>query len=253
MALISGVNLFIMKQFFNILGIPIVHSDYHSFIELLEEKIRENKKTFVVTANPEIIMRAYKDKEYEGYLKKADYITADGIGVVIASKMLNEPLPGRVSGTDMMLELLEHANQNRFRVYFLGATEPVLDLFLKNVHEQYPQVEIVGSHNGFFDWNDNNIKETIKSTEPELIFVALGVPKQEQWIAEHLDYFQKGIFMGVGGSFDVIAGVVKRAPKTWQKLNLEWLYRLIKQPSRWKRMLAIPHFLFKVVIQKLGR
>lgn len=240
-----------MKQrFFNVLGIPIIHSNHHSFIDLLEGQIKENKKTFVVTANPEIVMRALNDKGYEGYLKKADYITADGIGIVIASKIFNQPLPGRVSGTDMMLDLLEIANQKRHRVYFLGATESVLQLLLKNVHERYPQVEIVGSHNGFFDWNDNNIEEEIKSTEPDLIFVALGVPKQEQWIAEHLDSFQKGVFMGVGGSFDVIAGVVKRAPKTWQKLNLEWLYRLIKQPSRWRRMLVIPHFLVKVIFQK---
>ncbi|MBS4174181.1 WecB/TagA/CpsF family glycosyltransferase [Bacillus sp. FJAT-49736] len=240
-----------MKQtFFTIFGIPIIHTDHKSFINTLENRIKSEHKSFVVTANPEIVMKANQEKEYAEYLKRADFITADGIGIVIASKILNQPLPGRVSGTDMMVDLLERANDHQYRVYFLGAQPDVLELFLENVHKQFPKVEIVGSHNGFFDWNDNTIKEEIQSLKPDLVFVALGVPRQEKWIAENYDSFQKGVFMGVGGSFDVVAGVVKRAPKAWQKMNLEWLYRLIHQPSRWKRMLVIPVFLFKVIGQK---
>jgi N-acetylglucosaminyldiphosphoundecaprenol N-acetyl-beta-D-mannosaminyltransferase len=236
----------------NILDVPILHINNGDFIELLDQRIQNKVKTFVVTANPEIVMKANKETLYRSYLQRADFITADGIGIVMASKILNKSLPGRVTGYDMMLDLLERADKNQYRVYFLGAEPSILELFLKKVKARYPQVEIVGSHNGFFDWHDNNIKEDIQALEPDLIFVALGVPRQEQWIVEHYDSFQKGIFIGVGGSFDVMAGVVKRAPEIWQKLNLEWFYRLLNQPSRWRRMLAIPQFVLKVFGQKFG-
>jgi N-acetylglucosaminyldiphosphoundecaprenol N-acetyl-beta-D-mannosaminyltransferase len=104
---------------------------------------------------------------------------------------------------------------------------------------------IAGSHHGFFDWNKNTISEEIRASEPDIVFVALGFPKQEKWIAENISNFTKGLFIGVGGSIDVLAGEVKRAPEIWQKTNLEWFYRLLKQPSRWRRMLALPQFQLK--------
>ena len=150
-----------------------------------------------------------------------------------------------------MLELLKVANENRYKVYFIGATEDTLQKMIRNVQRDYENIDIVGSQNGFFDWSDNQITEKIIKAEPDLVFVALGAPLQEKWISKHIDLFNKGIFIGIGGSFDVIAGTVKRAPVIWQKANLEWLYRIIKQPIRIKRSVAIPQFIIQVFKEKL--
>lgn len=235
----------------SILGIPFIQTTMKDFISLLQQRITAEQKTFVITANPEIVMKANNEEEYMNIIKRATYVTADGIGIVKAAKLLGSSLPERVTGYDMMVHLLELANEHHYRVYFLGAEEDVLERALNNVKTEYPNITIAGSHHGFFDWESNKIPAEINLTEPDLVFVALGVPRQERWIDEHIGKFQKGIFIGVGGSFDVLAGAVERAPERWQKMNLEWLYRLLKQPSRWRRMLALPHFAMKVCAQKV--
>jgi N-acetylglucosaminyldiphosphoundecaprenol N-acetyl-beta-D-mannosaminyltransferase len=234
-----------------ILGVPFINTNRKDFVALLKKRMKSEKKTFVITANPEIIMKAKVDPEYMDIIHQATYVTADGIGVVKAAQLLNEPLPERVAGFDTMMDLLEVANQERFRIYLLGATQSVLERVMARLAAEYPNVEIIGAHNGFFDWEDESIAREIRELEPDLVFVALGVPKQEQWIARHFDSFEKGIFMGLGGSFDILAGEVPRAPEAWQRMNVEWLYRLVNQPSRWRRMLALPHFAWKVLIQRL--
>ena len=235
----------------SILGVPFIHTTMKDFIHLLQERIIQKEKTFIVTANPEIVMKANEDDNYMEIVQKANFVTADGIGVVKAAKLLNDPLPERVTGFDMMQELLKAADQHHHRVYLLGAEEAVLQGAMAKIAEEFPGVEIVGGHHGFFDWEQNEIASDIKRLEPDLVFVALGLPRQEQWIAQHFSLFDKGIFIGVGGCFDVLAGKVERAPEFWQKANLEWFYRLMKQPTRLKRMLVLPHFVLKVYGQKL--
>lgn len=235
----------------HILGVPFVNTTRKQFVETLHQHIQQKEKAFVVTANPEIVMKANTDLHYKKIIQQADYITADGIGVVKAGQLLNTPLPERVTGYELMIDLLALANERAYRVYLLGAAEETLQKTIKNMQHTYPKVKLVGSHHGFFDWNSSHIQQEIEEKKPDLIFVALGVPRQEQWIAEHIETFEKGIFIGVGGSFDVIAGTVKRAPVAWQKANLEWLYRIIKQPSRLKRSLALPRFALKVLWQKV--
>lgn len=156
-----------------------------------------------------------------------------------------------MTGYDTMVKLLEVGQQKRFKIYLLGAQKETIEKTIANIHKNYPNVEVVGYHDGFFDWNNNHIADDIAALQPDLVFVALGVPRQEKWITENLDKFSKGVFIGVGGSFDVIAGTVKRAPVIWQKLNLEWLYRLLRQPSRFIRMLVLPRFALKVFSLKL--
>ncbi|QQZ10251.1 WecB/TagA/CpsF family glycosyltransferase [Heyndrickxia vini] len=236
-----------------ILGVPFIHSTRNEFVDILHQRIKQQKKTFVVTANPEIVMMANENKGFMEYLQAADFITPDGIGIVKAAGWLKKPLPERVPGFDTMKDLLSLANENQYRVYFLGAKQEVLDQFIHIVSNEYPKMEIAGFRNGFFDLDNPQIAEEICGLKPDLIFVALGAPRQEQWIYQNIGKFDKGIFMGVGGSFDGIAGVVPRAPEIWQKLNIEWLYRLIQQPTRWKRMLAIPRFVFKVLLQKTNK
>lgn len=235
----------------SILGVEFIDTTLKQMIERLARHVKDEKKAFVVTANPEIALLAYNDVEYKRYIDKASYITADGIGVVKAAALLGHPLPERVTGFEMFMGLLEIANQAGNSIYLLGAQPEVLNKASEKIASEFPDVRIVGSHHGFFDWNDAEIPNQIHETKPDFIFVALGVPKQEKWIAEHLEQFGKGVFMGIGGSFDVLAGTVKRAPGIWQKLNIEWLYRLVKQPSRWRRMLALPVFVLKVIKQKV--
>ncbi|MFC7685795.1 WecB/TagA/CpsF family glycosyltransferase [Ureibacillus sp. GCM10028918] len=234
-----------MKQV-TIMGVPFLHIDQKGFVSLLENRIQQKEKTFVVTANPEVVMTANENPQFKQYLDKATYICADGIGVVKAAQILGESLPERVTGYDSMIQLLETGNQKHYKIFLLGAQNDTLQKAVDNIHATYPNVEVVGYQDGYFNWEDNDISERIIQTKPDLVFVALGVPRQEKWISENLDKFTHGVFMGVGGSFDVIAGTVKRAPVIWQKMNLEWLYRLLSQPTRFKRMLALPRFAIKV-------
>ncbi len=235
----------------SILGVDFIDTTLERMIEKLSGHVQKNERTFVVTANPEIVLYAYEDKNYKKYLDKANYITADGIGIVKAAGLLGHPLPERVTGFDMFMKLLKLANEKRLSIYLLGAQAEVLNTAIVKISNQFPSINIVGSHHGFFDWNAETIPNEIKRLEPDFVFVALGCPRQEKWISENIHKFNKGVFMGIGGSFDVLAGAVKRAPIAWQKLNIEWLYRLLQQPTRWRRMLALPNFAIKVLKQKV--
>ncbi|WP_458411832.1 WecB/TagA/CpsF family glycosyltransferase [Schinkia sp. CFF1] len=238
-------------KFVSILGVNFIHTTMKDMVERLTQRMLTNQKGFVVTANPEIVMKALEDPTYKQYVDKANYVTADGIGVVKGAQILGQPLPERVAGYDLMRNLLTVLHEHKLKLYMLGAQEETIEKAVQTIKNEYPNLTIAGYHHGFFNWEDPAIINEIKETKPDLILVALGVPKQEKWIAENMDEVEKGVFIGVGGSFDVVAGTVKRAPEFWQKLNLEWFYRLLKQPSRWRRMLALPHFALKVVGQKL--
>jgi len=230
----------------SIMGVPFLHITQQGFVELLDKRAEQKEKTFVITANPEIVMKAVEDPEFMEITQQATYICADGIGVVKAAKMLGDELPERVTGYDTMVKLLEVANKKHYKVFLLGAKKETLDSTVKKMNATYPHVDIVGYHDGYFDWNNNDIAEKAATLKPDLIFVALGAPRQEKWIIENMNKFSHGVFMGLGGSFDTFSGTVKRAPVIWQKMNLEWLYRLLKQPSRFGRMLVLPKFMLKV-------
>ncbi|KRG15924.1 acetylglucosaminyldiphospho-UDP acetyl-beta-D-mannosaminyltransferase [Virgibacillus soli] len=230
----------------DILGVEFDYTTQQEILSILQEKIKRNKKAFIVTANPEIVMYANKDPQYMHTLQFANHIIADGIGVILGSKIVRKPLPERIAGFDLMVELLSIANQERLRVFFLGAKEQTLEQMIPKIKRDYPKLVIAGYHHGFFKGQEHKVNEMVKEAKADLVFVALGFPKQEEWIQKNLDSFEKGIFMGIGGSFDILAGTMKRAPAFWRKLNLEWLHRLIQQPSRWKRMLVLPIFVKKM-------
>ncbi|MGG1398811.1 WecB/TagA/CpsF family glycosyltransferase [Bacillus salipaludis] len=236
-----------MKNNVNILGINFLNKGFNEVVELLSERIAKGIKTFVVTANPEIVMYARENLDYKNIVQEADYVVPDGSGIILAAKILNTPIQERVTGYDLTVRLLELANQNRWRIYLLGGKEETNKKAVANICKQYPHLVMAGSHNGYFKGKENKIADEIKAANADIVFVALGFPRQEKWISAHYATFSKGIFMGVGGSIDVLAGEVKRAPLVWQKLNLEWFYRLMKQPSRWRRMLALPRFLVEIL------
>jgi N-acetylglucosaminyldiphosphoundecaprenol N-acetyl-beta-D-mannosaminyltransferase len=233
-------------QKLDIFGIPFAKTSKQEVTRYLENNIINRKKTFVVTANPEIVMYARKDLVYKKIVQTADVVVADGIGVVIGSKIMGESLPERIPGFEVMTNLLAKADQQGWRVFFLGAKEEVVKKAADNTKKKYPGLTIAGYHHGYFQENDETVTSIVKEAEADLVFVALGFPRQEMWIEKAMPLIDKGLFMGVGGSIDVLAGTVQRAPEIWQKLNLEWFYRLIKQPSRWKRMLVLPQFLIDV-------
>lgn len=235
------------EKFVEILTIPFIDSNMDEFMNrMIYPRLMNQEKTFVVTANPEIVEYANEHQDYKDIIISADYITPDGVGIIMASKWLNQPLQERITGFDLMNELFRVADEKALKVYLLGAEENVIDAAALKVKELYPGLELVGYNHGYIDIKDDALPKSIAELEPDIILTALGFPRQEKWVSRHYALFNKGLFMGVGGSFDVLAGKVNRAPVFWQKMRLEWLYRLIQQPSRWKRMLALPRFVLKV-------
>ncbi|MBT2649016.1 WecB/TagA/CpsF family glycosyltransferase [Bacillus sp. ISL-34] len=235
------------EKFVEILSIPFIDSNMDEFMNgMIYPRLMNQEKTFVVTANPEIVEYANEHQDYKDIILSADYITPDGVGIIMASKWLNQPLQERITGFDLMNELFRVAEEKALKVYLLGAEENVIEAAALKVKELYPGLELVGYNHGYIDIKDDILPKSIAELEPDIILTALGFPRQEKWVSRHYALFNKGLFMGVGGSFDVLAGKVNRAPVFWQKMRLEWLYRLIQQPSRWKRMLALPRFVLKV-------
>jgi len=236
-----------------ILGIDFVNKRFDQVVEELLSRINNKRKSFIVTANPEIVMYAHEHSDYKKIVQSADMVVPDGYGIILASKILDTPIMERVAGYDLTVRLLELGNKKKLKIYLLGGREETNQKAVENIHNTYPDIQIVGRHHGFFDWEKSQVTAEIKAANPDVVFVALGFPRQEQWIAKHLDQFSHGLFMGVGGSIDVLAGEVQRAPRIWQKLNLEWFYRLISQPTRWRRMVAIPRFIIQIFKLKLRK
>lgn len=234
-----------------IMDIPFINETKEEFSTNYVQKAVDNQqKKFIITANPEIVMKTRDDKSYKKIVQSADYIVPDGIGVILAAKRNKTPIKERIPGVELMEDMLIFANEHKKTCYFLGADEKVNKTLIKKIKMKYPNLIIGGYHHGFFDLDDLAIVEDVKQSEADFVFVALGFPRQENWIDKHFDTFNKGIFMGVGGSFDVLSGTVERAPKFWINLNLEWLYRIVKQPSRLGRIFVVIKFMFLVLFKK---
>lgn len=242
------------KRTVDILGLPFLSITQSDFIQLLIKDALINHKRFVVTANPEIVMQTRRDNTFKKTVLQADYIVADGVGIVMAADKLGDSLPGRVTGFDTLIGVLEAASERKLSVYFLGAKPEISETLKQVLADKYPSLQVAGIQHGYFDAKESaKIAEEIRMSGADFVFVALGAPAQEQWILKQLPIFEKGIFIGVGGSFDVLSGNVKRAPKIWITLRLEWFYRLLTNPSRWRRYLAIPAFLRAVRQEKRKR
>lgn len=220
-----------MQTYFN----KIFQHGFDAFADELKERMTNNTKTFVVTANPETLMIGTETPEFDTVLKdERVIIVPDGIGVVKAANILKLPVKERVTGVEIVQKLLELLNEQKKSIYLLGAKKEVVDAFVSNIHEKYPNVIVSGYKDGYIKDKDAAFDE-IAELKPDVVLVALGIPAQELLIYKHYDKFDKGIFVGVGGSFDVLSGMKKRAPKIFIKLNLEWLYRIVSEPKRIKR------------------
>ena len=241
------------KNFVEIFNIPFINMKKEEILKILEQRVVENKKTYVVTANAEIVMYAKENVSYFNIITKADYIVPDGIGVVKGAKILKKEIKERVPGIELMGDLLKIANKFNQKVYFYGAKNEVIEKMIKRIESDYPNINIVGYSNGYINDADNKITDEIINLQPDYVFVAKGAPLQDEWINKVIQKTNKGLFMGVGGSFDVLAGEVKRAPEIWQKLNLEWLYRIAGDPKRWKRSMALPKFVIEVLKLRISK
>ena len=199
-------------------------------------------------------MACQKDRSLRSIIDEAGLITADGIGIVMVSRLRGGNLPERVTGYDTLLKLLESGNQKKWSFYFLGSDPLTNQKVCEIIGVKYPDLSILGRHHGFFKQSEEDkIVEEIGSLKPDILVVALGAPFAERWIHKYKSKLNAKIAIGVGGSLDVIAGKVKATPESWKRLNLEWLYRLIQQPSRWKRQLILPRFAIRALLFREGK
>ena len=236
-----------MRNQLSILDVPVDAITMDEAVQRVTEFYSEPGLHTVVTVNAEMVMLAQQDKELHNILTHASLAVPDGAGVLWAAEQMGHRFPERVAGCDFAMNLLRHAAQCQVPVYVLGAAPGVAEKAVRNVEQSVGTLQIAGIHSGFF--NADEEKEIIKSMEANgarLILVALGVPKQEKWIAENLSHLSNAVAIGVGGSLDVMAGTVKRAPRWMQENRLEWLYRLANQPQRFLRMMALPKFMLAV-------
>ena len=241
-----------MKEIATILGVPVVPYTMDEAVTKLTQDTLQNKRNFVVTANAEIIMIAQDDKEYKTLLSEtADLVLPDGAGTVWAGNYLGYSIPERVAGYDLYLRLLEEAASKKLPVYFFGGKPGIAEEAAAEGKRRWPGLDVAGCRNGYFSAEEEaDIIESINRSGAAMLFAALGAPKQEKWLAKYRDQLKPCLLMGIGGSFDVLAGKVQRAPKWMQDARLEWFYRLVKQPSRFGRMLALPKFVFAVRNEK---
>lgn len=241
-----------MNKPIKILGVKVHPLTMNETIADLELKLNKSQQSFVVTANAEIIMMCQQDEFYKNIINDdADIVLPDGAGAVWAGRYLGYQVPERVAGFDLYNHLLALSAQKGYKVYFFGGSPGIAEAAKVKAENLYPGVSIVGCHNGYFsDEEINNIIEEINKSEAQILFVALGAPKQEKWLAKYRKQLNPKIIMGIGGSFDVLAGKMQRAPKWMQNASLEWAFRLYKQPSRCIRMLALPKFVLKVIASK---
>ena len=240
-----------MPKKVTILGVPVDAITMGEAAARIDGFIEKRTPVLVATANAEMLMRATHDGALRRILQGAAMVTPDGAGTVWAAHHLGHAMPERVAGYDMVQELMREAPAKHRRIFFFGSAPGVADKAKKKAEQLYPGIEIVGTRNGFFTAADEPaIIEEIKAAHPDILLAALGVPKQEKWLAKHLGELGVPVAIGVGGTFDVMAGVMKRAPRWMQRAKLEWLFRGMMQPKRTGRLLALPRFVLKVHAQK---
>lgn len=236
----------------DILGIPVTPFTMDEAVSYITGEVQEGKQLLTVTANAEIIMVAQNDERYKTLLiNKADLILPDGAGTVWGGNHLGYHIPERVAGYDLFLRLLAEAATKNIKVFLFGGVPGIAESAAIEGQKRFSGLKITGTHNGYFtDTDVPAIIDEINKSGAQMLFAALGAPKQEYWLSEHAQELKPRLLMGLGGSFDVLAGKVKRAPEWMQEAKLEWLYRLLKQPSRFTRMLVLPQFVVKILTAK---
>ncbi len=250
-----------MNEQIKILGIKINDISYSQTIAKIDRFIASKEPHQIITVNPEIIMHAQKDNNYKQILNNSNINVADGSGIIWASKYKKQNIKHKVTGIDLIYKIAEISEKKKYKIFLLGGKNRVAYYSAEKLHQQYPKLHIVGFFEGFPIIKDNltqkenleNLKivNQIIKTRPDILLVAYGAPKQEKFIYKYKEKLNIPVMIGVGGSFDFISGKIKRAPKWIQDLHLEWLYRVVQQPSRISRIFnATILFPLRVIFQK---
>lgn len=235
----------------NILGCQVDLVTLEQGIIRINDLISRGRPAHIITLNAEIVYQAQSNEELKAIINQADMVTPDGIGIVWGGRQLGYEIGERVTGIDLLYRLCQEAPTKGWRVYLLGSAPGVAEESGRRLISAYPGLQICGNHHGYFNEEDiPGIISKIKKLAPDILFVSLGAPKQEKWIKKYKQEIGVPVSVGVGGSLDVIAGQKKRAPLWMIRLNLEWLYRLISEPSRIRRQLVLPKFVGLILKSK---
>ena len=235
----------------DVMGVKFDNVTMQEALERAKELIAQPGADYCVTPNAEIVYEAMHDDAFAELVNDAALVLPDGAGVVLGAKILGTPLKQKVAGIDFAWNLLGILEQTGGKLYLLGSKPGVAEQAAAKMLEKYPALQICGTADGYFK-DEGPVVEKINAAKPDVLFVCLGAPKQEKFMVAHKQELQVKLMAGLGGSLDSFAGTVKRAPKWMINLSLEWLYRLIKEPKRFKRMLRLPKFLWAVCLKRIG-
>ena len=219
-------------------------------LEKIDDLIASGGCHHVVTANPEILYRALSDKGLYETIAQASLVTADGQGVLLAGKLLDQPFKARVTGIDLAEALCATSGERGHKIYFLGGKEGISKKAQMAMLRRYPDANIVGEHHGYFKNDIEPLLADLREKQPDILLVAMGSPYQEEFILRYQKLLNIPVAIGVGGTLDVFSGEVKRAPELVQTLKLEWAYRILSDPKRWRRTLVLPKFVLAVLKEK---
>lgn len=235
----------------SIFGIPFSRLGFQETVGQLVQAVETRSVTHVVTGNPIMVMYAQEHPDFMAMMLGAELVVPDGAGVVWASGYLKQPVAEKVAGIELMEELIRIGSTRGWRVFLLGTAPDTVQTAAANLQRRYPGIVLAGAHDGFFGPDqDDEVVELIRAAAPDLLFVGRSQTTQDPWIHQYKGRLSVPVMIGVGGSLDIMAGKLKRAPKLFIKLRLEWLYRLLLEPSRYKRMLALPQFVWKMLWSK---
>jgi N-acetylglucosaminyldiphosphoundecaprenol N-acetyl-beta-D-mannosaminyltransferase len=237
-----------------VLGVRVDDVTYEDLMLQVDAYVSSRRPHQIVTVNAEMLVAAYEDPALGQILNAADLNVADSVGVMLAARALGLRLRERVTGSDGIYRLATHCAQRGYRPFLLGAAPGVAEVVAERLVAANPDLEVAGAYAGSPDPKDeDDILDRVRATAPDLLFVAYGVPVEEKWIARNQARLGVPVMIGVGGSFDFVAGLTKRAPVWMRRMGLEWLHRLIREPWRWRRQSALPRFVVLVLRQKMGR
>ena len=236
----------------SILGVKVHSLTTEQALGLVRRYMAEPRLHQLATVNPEFVMKAQRDAAFRQTLNKADLCLPDGIGLLVAAKWLGHPLPERVAGSDFVYQVAEEAANNGWRLFLLGAAPGVADQAAGVFQSLYPDLEIAGTYPGSPALEENDaLVARVNESKADILYVAYGAPAQDLWIARNAETLENvRLAIGVGGSLDFVTGSVVRAPHWIQRFGLEWFYRLVREPWRWRRMLALPQFAYRVLMSR---
>ncbi|MCF1685400.1 WecB/TagA/CpsF family glycosyltransferase [Tetragenococcus halophilus] len=234
-----------------IMGFPVDIINYDDVIDDLPNYLQTDKKMSAISVNPQIIIEGQDYPEIQEFVKKSTHRIPDGIGIVLVSKLTGGQIKERVAGIELMFRFLDYANAYKKSIFLYGAKPQVVSDAAEQIKKDYPNLILSDKIDGYTNFSEEEVVERINKVKPDFLFVALGFPKQEEWLARNIECLDVSVFQDVGGSFDVLSGHVKRAPQFFIDTHLEWLYRSLTDRKRFKRILQLPVFVIKSLCWKV--